>query len=52
MKTELEYKLGIKDNDKALCEKYWLRESDKRSGFIYSCKELGQEFDLQHQDIQ
>ena len=51
MKTEIEYQAGIKENNKLICEKYWLRESDKRSGFIYTCKEIGQEFGFKHQDI-
>lgn len=51
MKTKLEYHSGITEINKLICEKYWLREGDKRSGFIYTCKEIGQEFDFKHQDI-
>lgn len=51
MKTKLEYQPEVTETNKLICEKYWLRESDKRSGFIYTCKEIGQEFSLKHQDI-
>ena len=51
MKTKLEYQPDITETNKLICERYWLREGDKRSGFIYTCKEIGQEFDFKHQDI-
>tara|TARA_R110000751_G_scaffold33508_2_gene83495 strand:- start:8486 stop:9769 length:1284 start_codon:yes stop_codon:yes gene_type:complete len=51
MKTKLEYQPEATETNKLICEKYWLRESDKRSGFIYTCKEIGQKFGLKHQDI-
>lgn len=51
MKTKLEYQSDITETNKLICERYWLREGDKRSGFIYTCREIGQEFDLRHQDI-
>ena len=51
MKTKLEYQSDITETNKLICERYWLREGDKRSGFIYTCKEIGQEFDVKHQDI-
>ncbi|MBF0659535.1 hypothetical protein IPZ60_12360 [Psychrobacter sp. NG25] len=51
MKTKLEYQPDITETNKLICERYWLRESDKRSGFIYTCREIGQEFDVKHQDI-
>ena len=51
MKTKLEYQSDITEINKLICERYWLREGDKRSGFIHTCKEIGQEFDVKHQDI-
>lgn len=51
MKTKLEYQSDITETNKLICERYWLREADKRSGFIYTCKEIGQEFEVKHQDI-
>ncbi len=51
MKTKLEYQSDITETNRLICEKYWLREGDKRSGFIYTCREIGQEFDVKHQDI-
>ena len=51
MKTKLEYQPEATEANKLISEKYWLRDYDKRSGFIYTCKEIGQEFDFKHQDI-
>jgi len=51
VKTKLEYQSDITEINKLICERYWLREGDKRSGFIHTCKEIGQEFDVKHQDI-
>lgn len=51
MKTKLKYESDITETNKLICERYWLREGDKRSGFIYTCREIGQEFDFKHQDI-
>ena len=51
VETKLEYQSDITETKKLICEKYWLREADKRSGFIYTCREIGQEFDVKHQDI-
>jgi len=51
VKTKLEYQSDITETNKLICERYWLREADKRSGFIYTCREIGQEFDVKHQDI-
>lgn len=51
MKTKLEYQSDITETNKLICERYWLREGNKRSGFIYSCREIGREFDFKHQDI-
>lgn len=51
VQTKLEYQSDITETNRLICESYWLREGDKRSGFIYSCREIGQEFDFKHQDI-
>ena len=51
MKTKLEYQPGITELNKLVCEKYWLRKDDKRSVFIYTCREIGQDFNFKHQDI-
>ncbi len=51
MKTKLEYQPDITETNKLICEKYWLRERDKRNGFIYTCKEIGQEFGFRHKEI-
>lgn len=51
MKTKLEYQPNITDTNKLICEKYWLRKSDKRNGFIHTCKEIGQEFGFRHKEI-
>jgi len=51
VETKLEYQSDITETNKLICERYWLREGDKRSSYIYTCKEIGQEFGLKHQDI-
>ena len=51
MKTKLEYPSDITETNKLICEKYWLRESEKRNAFIYTCKQIGQEFGFRPQDI-
>lgn len=51
MKTKVEYQPGITETNKIICEKYWLRESDKRNGYIYTCEQIGQEFGLKHSEI-
>jgi len=51
MKKKLEYQPDTTETNKLISEKYWLRESDKKNGFIYTCKEIGQDFGLRHQDI-
>lgn len=51
MKTKVEYQLGITEINKLICEKYWLRESDKRNGYVYTCKQIGKEFGLKHSEV-
>ena len=51
VKTKIEYQSDITETNKLISERYWLRESDKRNGFIYTCKEIAQDFGLRHQDI-
>jgi hypothetical protein len=47
MQTKVGYKLGILENDKIICDKYWLRvKYDHENPFIYRCKEIGYEFGL------
>ena len=51
VKIKLEYQSDITETNKLICEKYWSREGYNRSGFIYTCREIAQEFGLRHQDI-
>lgn len=51
MKTKLEYQPKITETNKAICDKYWLREDDEQSGFVYTCKELEQILRLRHKEI-
>lgn len=51
MKTIIEYQSDITEINKLICEKYWLQESEKRNEFIYTCKQIGQEFGFRSQDI-
>nr|WP_181716958.1 hypothetical protein [Psychrobacter sp.]QJS05474.1 hypothetical protein [Psychrobacter sp.] len=52
MKTKVGYKLGILENDKIICDKYWLRvKNDYENPFIYRCKEIGDEFGLSCSEV-
>lgn len=52
MKTKVEHKLGILENDKLICDKYWLRiKYDHENPFIYRCKEIGDEFGLSCSEV-
>ena len=52
MKTKVGYKLGILENDKIICDKYWLRvKNDYENPFIYRCKEIGDEFGLSCREV-
>lgn len=52
MKTKVAYKLDITEDAKNICDKYWLRiKNNSKNPFIYSCKEIGDEFGLTYREI-
>lgn len=52
MKTKVAYKLDITEDAKTICDKYWLRiKNNTKNPFIYSCKEIGDEFGLTYREI-
>lgn len=52
MKTKVAYKLDITEDAKTICDKYWLRiKNNSKKPFIYSCKEIGDEFGLTYREI-
>lgn len=52
MKTKVGYKSRILENDKIICDKYWLRvKYDHENPFIYRCKEIGDEFGLSCSEV-
>lgn len=52
MKTKVAYKLDITEDAKTICDKYWLRiKNNSKNPFIYSCKEIGDEFGLTYREI-
>lgn len=52
MQTKVGYKLGILENDKIICDKYWLRvKYDHENPFIYRCEEIGYEFGLTCREV-
>lgn len=51
MRTEIEYKSDVIEEVRLICEKYWSRANNGRNVFIYTCKEIGEEFDYTAGDI-
>ncbi len=51
MKTVIEYQLDITDKNKDICEKYWLREKDNKTSYVFTCKSLSNEYGLKRSEI-
>lgn len=52
MKTKVAYKLDITEDAKTICDKYWLRiKNNTENSFLYSCKEIGDEFGLTYREV-
>ena len=51
MKTKLEYQLDITKINKEICEKYWLREKANKNSYVFTCKEIGEEYGFKHYEI-
>lgn len=51
MKTVVEFKTGISDKNKELCEKYWLREKDNKTSYLFTCQSLGEVYELKRSEI-
>lgn len=52
MKTTVAYKLDITEDAKTICDKYWLRiKNNTENPFLYSCKEIGDEFGLTYREV-
>lgn len=51
MKTAIEYQPNITDENKTLCEKYWLREKDNKTSYVFTCKSLSNEYGLKRSEI-
>ena len=52
MKTKVAYKLDITEDAKTICDKYWLKiKNNTENPFLYSCKEIGDEFGLTYSEI-
>lgn len=51
MKTAIEFQTGITDKNKELCEKYWLREKDNKTSYVFTCQSLSKEYGLKQSEI-
>lgn len=52
MKAKVAYKLDITEDAKTICDKYWLRiKNNTQNPFLYSCKEIGDEFGLTYREV-
>ena len=51
MRTKIEFSPNITKEIKTICEKYWLRADNRKNEFIYTCKKIAIEFNLQSVDI-
>lgn len=52
MRAKVAYKLDITEDAKTICDKYWLRiKNNTENPFLYSCKEIGDEFGLTYREV-
>lgn len=51
MNTQIEYQQNITDENKGICEKYWLREKDNRASYVFTCRSLSEEYGLKQGEI-
>lgn len=51
MQTKLDYKSDITDEIKLICDKYWARANDKKNDFVYTCREISEEFSLRLSEV-
>lgn len=51
MKTKLEYQPDIVEFNKLICEKYWLREKDNKTSYLFTCRSLSKKYELKQSEI-
>ncbi|GAF55072.1 hypothetical protein JCM18901_690 [Psychrobacter sp. JCM 18901] len=51
MKTIIEYQPNITDKNKNISEKYWLRENDNKTSYVFTCRSLSKEYELKQSEI-
>lgn len=51
MKTEVKYQPDITDKNKELCEKYWLREKENKTSYVFTCQSLSKQYGLKQSEI-
>lgn len=51
MRTEVKYQPDITDKNKELCKKYWLREKDNKTSYMFTCQSLSKEYGLKQSEI-
>lgn len=51
MKTIIEYQPNITDKNKNISEKYWLRENDNKTSYLFTCQSLSKKYELKQSEI-
>ena len=51
MKTVIEYQPNIIDRNKNISEKYWLRENDNKTSYVFTCRSLSKMYELKQSEI-
>lgn len=51
MKTVIEYQPNITDKNKNISEKYWLRENDNKTSYVFTCRSLSKKYELKQSEI-
>lgn len=51
MKTIIEYQPNITTKNKNISEKYWLRENDNKTSYVFTCRSLSEKYELKQSEI-
>lgn len=51
MKTVVDIQPDITNKNKELCKKYWLREKDNKTSYVFTCQMLSKEYGLKRSEI-
>lgn len=51
METKLEYQPDITEINKLICDKYWLREKDNKTSYVFTCRSLSKKYELKQIEL-